>query len=129
MLFRSLHSSRKLQYLSLRRFSSATPLVLKPGHLLKKARVFTQEDVIYYSNVSHDSNHLHADSTVARNVGLEGPLVHGVHVASLFKTTPPYIIRLSKINFDRIQSHLVSHSCHGVKHFLRYNYVLRYIPP
>lgn len=81
MLFRSLHSSRKL----LRCFSSATPpLVLKPGDVLKKSRVFTQEDVLQYSKVSHDSNPLHTDSAAARNVGFDGPLVHGMLVASLF---------------------------------------------
>lgn len=87
MLFRSLHSS-KLQYLSLRCFSSATPHVLKPGDILKKTRVFTEEDVLQYSKVSHDSNPLHIDSATARNVGFEGPLVHGMLVASLF----PHII-------------------------------------
>ncbi|PNX72469.1 hydroxyacyl-thioester dehydratase type 2 [Trifolium pratense] len=88
MLFRSLHSS-KLQYLSLRCFSSATfPHVLKPGDVLKKSRVFTEEDVLEYSKVSHDSNPLHTDSAAARNVGFEGPLVHGMLVPSLF----PHII-------------------------------------
>ncbi|KAI5433508.1 uncharacterized protein LOC127117909 [Lathyrus oleraceus] len=89
MLFRRLYSSTKLQYLSLRCFSSATPpLVLKHGDVLKKTRVFTEEDVLQYSKVSHDSNPLHTDSAAARNVGFEGPLVHGMLVASLF----PHII-------------------------------------
>ncbi|KAJ1381554.1 HotDog domain superfamily [Sesbania bispinosa] len=48
MLIRSLCSS-KLQYLSLRCFSSATPHVLKPGDVLRKARLFTEEDVLQYS--------------------------------------------------------------------------------
>ncbi|KAK2431342.1 (R)-specific enoyl-CoA hydratase [Trifolium repens] len=87
MLSRSLHSS-KLQYLILRCFSSATPRVLKPGDVLKKTRVFTEEDVLEYSKVSHDSNPLHTDMAAARNVGFEGPLVHGMLVASLF----PHII-------------------------------------
>ncbi|WJX59192.1 hypothetical protein P8452_44549 [Trifolium repens] len=87
MLSRSLHSS-KLQYLILRCFSSATPRVLKPGDVLKKTRVFTEEDVLQYSKVSHHNNPLHTDTAAARNVGFEGPLVHGMLVASLF----PHII-------------------------------------
>jgi acyl dehydratase len=62
--------------------------VLKPGDALKKTRVFTKEDVLQYSKVSHDSNPLHTDTAAARNVGFEGPLVHGMLVASLF----PHII-------------------------------------
>ncbi|XP_061352315.1 3-hydroxyacyl-[acyl-carrier-protein] dehydratase, mitochondrial-like [Gastrolobium bilobum] len=87
MLFRSLHSC-KLQSLSLRCFSSAAPFVLKPGDVLRKERLFTEEDVLQYSKVSHDSNPLHTDSAAARNVGFEGPLVHGMLVASLI----PHII-------------------------------------
>ena len=62
--------------------------MLKPGDVLKKTRVFTEEDVLQYSKVSRDSNPLHTDSDAARNVGFEGPLVHGMLVASLF----PHII-------------------------------------
>ncbi|GAU21623.1 hypothetical protein TSUD_251060 [Trifolium subterraneum] len=80
MLFRSLHSS-KLQYPSRRCFSSATPHVLKPGDVLKKTRVFTEEDVLEYSKVSHDSNPLHTDSAAARNVGFEGPLPAAVYAS------------------------------------------------
>lgn len=87
MVIRSLHC-RKVQFPSLRCFTSATPHVLKPGDVLRKARVFTEEDVLQYSKVSCDSNPLHADAVAARNVGFEGPLVHGMLVASLF----PHII-------------------------------------
>ncbi|XP_027333453.1 uncharacterized protein LOC113848236 [Abrus precatorius] len=87
MLIRSLHST-KLKSLWLRCFSSATPQVLKPGDVLRKARLFTEEDVLQYSKVSQDSNPLHTDSGAAKNVGFEGPLVHGMLVASLF----PHII-------------------------------------
>ncbi|GAU21620.1 hypothetical protein TSUD_251030 [Trifolium subterraneum] len=88
MLFRSLHSN-KIQYLRQRCFSSATaPHVLKLGDVLKKTRIFTEEDVLEYSKVSHDSNPVHTDSAAARSVGFEGPLVHGMLVASLF----PHII-------------------------------------
>lgn len=62
--------------------------MLKPGDVLKKTRVFTEEDVLQYSKVSHDYNPLHADSAAARSVGFDGPLVHGMLVASLF----PHII-------------------------------------
>ncbi|KAJ1432120.1 P-loop containing nucleoside triphosphate hydrolase [Sesbania bispinosa] len=96
-------------YLSLRCFSSATPHVLKPGDVLRKARLFTEEDVLQYSKVSHDSNPLHSDSAAAQNVGFEGPLVHGMLVASLF----PHIIsshftpvggRLSyEIEYDKVK--------------------------
>lgn len=87
MLFRSLHSS-KLQFLSLRCFSSTTPQLLKPGDVWRKARIFSEEDVLQYAKVSHDFNPLHTDLDAARKVGFEGPLVHGMLVASLF----PHII-------------------------------------
>ncbi|KAL2316930.1 hypothetical protein Fmac_030806 [Flemingia macrophylla] len=87
MLIKSLHSS-KVQSLSLRCFTSATPCVLKPGDVLRKERVFTEEDVLQYSKVSCDSNPVHTEAVAARNVGFEGPLVHGMLVASLF----PHII-------------------------------------
>lgn len=85
---RSLVFYSKLQSLSLKCFSSATPHVLKPGDVLRQARLFTEEDVLQYSKVSHDCNPLHTDSAAARGVGFEGPLVHGMLVASLF----PHII-------------------------------------
>ncbi|CAJ1971191.1 unnamed protein product [Sphenostylis stenocarpa] len=88
MLIRSLHCS-KLQCLSLRGFTCATAQeVLKPGVVLRKARAFTEEDVLQYSKVSFDSNPLHSESAAAKDVGFEGPLVHGMLVASLF----PHII-------------------------------------
>ncbi|KAL1307758.1 hypothetical protein HN51_049657 [Arachis hypogaea] len=79
---RSLISSKTL---SLRQFSSSTtPQVLRPGDILRQSRLFTEEDVTQYSKVSHDSNPLHTDPVAARDVGFEGPLVHGMLVASLF---------------------------------------------
>nr|XP_007141561.1 hypothetical protein PHAVU_008G206400g [Phaseolus vulgaris]ESW13555.1 hypothetical protein PHAVU_008G206400g [Phaseolus vulgaris] len=49
MLIRSLHCS-KFQCLSLRGFITVTPQqVLKPGDVLRKARAFTEEDVLQYS--------------------------------------------------------------------------------
>ncbi|QHN92083.1 (R)-specific enoyl-CoA hydratase [Arachis hypogaea] len=78
----SLVSSKTL---SQRWFSSATtPQVLRTGDVLRQSRLFTEEDVIQYSKVSHDSNPLHTNPTAARDVGFEGPLVHGMLIASLF---------------------------------------------
>lgn len=94
MFIRSLHCS-KVQSLSLRFFTSATPQVLKPGDVLRKARLFSEEDVLQYSKVSCDSNPLHTDSAAARNVGFEGPVVHGMLVASLF----PHIISSHFVSF------------------------------
>ncbi|ESW13554.1 hypothetical protein PHAVU_008G206400 [Phaseolus vulgaris] len=88
MLIRSLHCS-KFQCLSLRGFITVTPQqVLKPGDVLRKARAFTEEDVLQYSKVSFDSNPLHIESAAAKDVGFQGPVVHGMLVASLF----PHII-------------------------------------
>ncbi|KAI4305848.1 hypothetical protein L6164_029187 [Bauhinia variegata] len=81
MLIRSLLSG---SVHSQRYFSSANPHVLKPGDVLRQTRIFTDDDVLQYSKVSHDSNPLHFDSDSARNVGFEGRLVHGMLVASLF---------------------------------------------
>ncbi|CAL0326181.1 unnamed protein product [Lupinus luteus] len=88
MLMRGLVFSSTLQCLRLRYFSSETPRVLKPGDVLRQARYFTEDDVLQYSKVSHDCNPLHTDASTARGVGFEGPLVHGMLVASLF----PHII-------------------------------------
>lgn len=68
----------------LRRFSSSALNVLKTGDILREARIFTNEDVIEYSKVSHDSNPMHFDSELARNAGFEDRLVHGMLVAALF---------------------------------------------
>ncbi|XP_014504147.1 uncharacterized protein LOC106764375 [Vigna radiata var. radiata] len=88
MLLRSLQFS-KLQCLNLRGFASVTPQeVLKPGDVLRKARAFTEEDVLQYSKVSFDCNPLHLDSAAAKDAGFEGPVVHGMLVSSLF----PHII-------------------------------------
>ncbi|KAK7372678.1 hypothetical protein VNO80_06065 [Phaseolus coccineus] len=88
MLIRSLHCS-KLQCLSLRGFTSVTPQqVLAPRDVLRKARAFTEEDFLRYSKVSFDSNPLLIESAAAKDVGFQGPLVHGMLVASLF----PHII-------------------------------------
>ncbi|KAG4964549.1 hypothetical protein JHK85_039524 [Glycine max] len=80
MLVRNLHC-HKVHSLSLRCFTSGTPNVLKPGDVLRKARVYTDEDVLQYSKVSCDSNPLHTDSAAAKDVGFEGPLPGAVYVS------------------------------------------------
>ncbi|KAF5447122.1 hypothetical protein F2P56_032694 [Juglans regia] len=68
----------------LRCFSSSALNILKTGDILRETRVFTDEDVLEYSKVSHDSNPLHFNSELARNAGFEDRLVHGMLVAALF---------------------------------------------
>ncbi|XP_048444674.1 uncharacterized protein LOC125479439 [Pyrus x bretschneideri] len=58
----------------LRGFLSAPASFLGTGDTLKQARVFTNEDVIGYSKVRHDYNHLHLNSESARNAGFEDRL-------------------------------------------------------
>ncbi|XVF04968.1 hypothetical protein REPUB_Repub05bG0129600 [Reevesia pubescens] len=58
--------------------------VLKIGDVLRHRRVFSNEDVVEYSKVSHDANPLHFDSESARAAGFGDRLVHGMLVASLF---------------------------------------------
>lgn len=93
MFIRSLLSANVLP---LRCFSSSAINVLKTGDILRQARIFTNEDVLEYSKVSHDSNPMHFDSELARNAGFEDRLVQGMLVAALF----PRII----------SSHFVSHT-------------------
>ncbi|XP_050370441.1 uncharacterized protein LOC126788491 [Argentina anserina] len=69
---------------SIRVFSSAATRFLKTGDILKRARIFTSEDVLDYSKVSHDSNPLHFNSEAAQNAGFEDRVVHGMLVAALF---------------------------------------------
>jgi hydroxyacyl-ACP dehydratase HTD2-like protein with hotdog domain len=86
--------------LPLRCFSSSALNILKTGDILRQRRVFTNEDVLQYSKVTHDSNPLHFDSDLARNAGFEDRLVHGMLVAALF----PQII----------SSHFVSHELFSI---------------
>lgn len=85
---------------SLRRFSSAAAGFLRSGDSLKQNRVFTNEDVLEYSKVSHDSNPLHLDSETARNAGFEDQLVHGMLVAALFpKIISSHFVSITFYNF------------------------------
>jgi acyl dehydratase len=97
MFIRSLLS---VNVLPLRCFSSSALNILKTGDILRQRRVFTNEDVLQYSKVTHDSNPLHFDSELARNAGFEDRLVHGMLVAALF----PRII----------SSHFVSHELFSI---------------
>lgn len=91
---------------SLRNFSSSGPLILKTGDVFTEKRAFSDEDVINYSKVSHDTNPVHFDSECSRTLGFEDCLVHGMLVASLF----PRII----------SSNFVSCSCDFPCFFLQY---------
>lgn len=85
---------------SLRGFSSAAAGFLRSGDTLKQNRVFTNEDVLEYSKVSHDSNPLHLDSEAARNAGFEDQLVHGMLVAALFpKIISSHFVSMMLHNF------------------------------
>jgi hydroxyacyl-ACP dehydratase HTD2-like protein with hotdog domain len=97
MFIRSLLS---VNVLPLRCFSSSALNILKTGDILRQRRVFSNEDVLQYSKVTHDSNPLHFDSDLARNAGFEDRLVHGMLVAALF----PQII----------SSHFVSHELFSI---------------
>ncbi|MQM07562.1 hypothetical protein Taro_040403 [Colocasia esculenta] len=66
---------------------SAVTEVLKVGDVLRLSRRFSQADVSAYSKVSGDANPVHFDAEFARGAaGFEGPVVHGMLVASLFPT-------------------------------------------
>ncbi|KAL2930699.1 (R)-specific enoyl-CoA hydratase [Bienertia sinuspersici] len=64
--------------------SKAEECMLKIGDILHQRRIFTFEDVIEYSKVSHDMNPLHFDTDCAQTAGFQDRLVHGILVASLF---------------------------------------------
>ncbi|KAF2321815.1 hypothetical protein GH714_002929 [Hevea brasiliensis] len=82
MMFIKSLLSRTVPYA--RCFSWRAPSVLQTGDILRQTRVFSNEDVIEYSKVSHDSNPLHFDAESARNAGFEDRVVHGMLVAALF---------------------------------------------
>ena len=83
---------------SLKCFSSSTSNVLKVGDILSHTRIFTSEDVLEYSKVSHDSNPLHFDSALARRAGFDDRLVHGMLVASMF----PHVISSHFVSLDSL---------------------------
>ncbi|KAL6006133.1 hypothetical protein ACLOJK_040179 [Asimina triloba] len=59
--------------------------LLKVGYVLKRSRIFTQEDVIDFSKLTHDLNPIHLSPESAQDAGFQArPLVHGLLVAALF---------------------------------------------
>ncbi|RWR97231.1 MaoC-like domain-containing protein [Cinnamomum micranthum f. kanehirae] len=60
---------------------------LKIGDVLKKSQKFSHQDVLQFSNLTHDSNPLHFDSQSARDAGFRDCIVHGMLVAALFPRT------------------------------------------
>lgn len=73
---------------TLRFYSSSSQNVLKTGHVLKQARIFSNSDIIEYSKLTNDSNPLHFDLERAKTVGFADLPVPGMLIASLF----PWII-------------------------------------
>ncbi|KAI9195213.1 hypothetical protein LWI28_012728 [Acer negundo] len=64
MLFKNLISSKPHL---LRWFSTLEPpRVLRTGDVLRQRRVYSSEDIVEYSKVSHDSNPLHFDAESAK---------------------------------------------------------------
>ena len=57
---------------------------LKIGDKASLSRVFTEEDVINFSEISTDTNPIHLDETYASSTIFEKRIVHGMLVASLF---------------------------------------------
>eukprot|EP00268_Persea_americana_P060822 TRINITY_DN7625_c1_g2_i2.p1 TRINITY_DN7625_c1_g2~~TRINITY_DN7625_c1_g2_i2.p1 ORF type:complete len:127 (+),score=16.04 TRINITY_DN7625_c1_g2_i2:857-1237(+) len=60
---------------------------LKIGDVLKKSQKFSHQDVLQFSNLTHDSNPLHFDSQSARDAGFRDCIIHGMLVAALFPPT------------------------------------------
>ncbi|XXG52571.1 hypothetical protein AAC387_Pa03g0868 [Persea americana] len=60
---------------------------LKIGDVLKKSQKFSHQDVLQFSNLTHDSNPLHFDPQSARDAGFRDCIVHGMLVAALFPPT------------------------------------------
>lgn len=69
---------------SLRFSSSVAHCILKIGDHLRQTRIFSDQDVLEYSKLSHDSNPLHFDSECAQAAGFEDRVVHGMLVAAIF---------------------------------------------
>jgi enoyl-CoA hydratase len=56
----------------------------KVGDKASLSKVFTQEEVERYSELSLDANPLHLDPQFAQSTSFGRPIVHGMLVASLF---------------------------------------------
>jgi len=57
---------------------------IKVGDKASLSRVFTEEDVIKYSEISTDTNPIHLDETYASSTVFGKRIVHGMLVASMF---------------------------------------------
>jgi len=57
---------------------------LKVGERASLSRVFTEEDVIQFANISTDTNPIHLDESFAADSVFGQRIVHGMLIASLF---------------------------------------------
>ena len=57
---------------------------LLPGNELHCVKQFTQEDVQAFLKLTGDANSIHTDNAAAKAAGLQGPIVPGIMMASLF---------------------------------------------
>ena len=57
---------------------------MKIGDKASLSKVFTEEDVIKYSEISTDTNPIHLDETYASSTVFGNRIVHGMLVASMF---------------------------------------------
>lgn len=57
---------------------------LKEGDTLRDERAFRHEEVLTYSQLSHDRNPIHFDSASAQKAGFKDTVVHGMLYAGLF---------------------------------------------
>ena len=57
---------------------------LKVGDRASLSRVFTEEDVVQFANISTDTNPIHLDERFAADSVFGQRIVHGMLVASLF---------------------------------------------
>ena len=56
------------------------------GEEAKTTRVFSQEDVERFAELSGDHNPIHLDNTYAQSSFFQGRIVHGMLVASLISS-------------------------------------------
>jgi 3-hydroxybutyryl-CoA dehydratase len=57
---------------------------LKVGDMASASKIFTDQDVLVFSNLSLDKNPIHLDQSYAENSIFGQRVVHGMLVASLF---------------------------------------------
>lgn len=65
-------------------FSTSLNTQLKEGGTLRDERAFSHEEVLTYSQLSHDSNPIHFDTASAQRAGFKDTVVHGMLYAGLF---------------------------------------------